>query len=86
MKAFLFFALLFLKVISCKKDATGINGSVNQIRFSTDKHSYSELDTINLCLKNSSSFDIVVGLRSGGYLEMFHQIKENDHWSEKLWF
>jgi hypothetical protein len=82
----MFVILLFLLINSCQKQSTGIDDSLDQISFSTDTFSYTELDTINLFLENESDYNIIIGLRCGGYLEMFFQKKENRHWSDNLWF
>ena len=86
MKTFISLILLTLLFLSCEKETTAINGSVNQISFSTDKFSYTSLDTIYLSLDNKKDLGIIIALRCGVYLEMSYQRKENGHWSEDLWF
>ena len=85
MKAFLFCALLLLLVISCQKDITGINGSVNQIKFLTDKRYYTQSDTIETKLINNSNFNIIFETRTG-CLIMYYQKKEKYGWSDILYF
>ena len=77
---------LILSIIGCQNQPTEIKNSSEQIGFSTNSSSYVVSDTINLSLNNSSSFDMVVGLRCGHYLEMFYQKKVNQDWSDTLWF
>jgi hypothetical protein len=84
-KAFLFCASFFLLVISCQKDATGINGSVDQIKFSTDKSFYTQSDTIEAKLTNNSNVNIIFETRTG-CLIMYYQKKEKDAWSDILYF
>ena len=85
MKAFLFCASFLLLVISCQKDATGINGSVGQIKFSTDKSYYTQSDTIEAKLTNNSNVNIIFETRSD-CLIMYYQKKEKDGWSDILYF
>jgi len=85
MKAFLFCALLLLLVISCQKDATGINGSVDQIKFSTNKNFYTQSETIEAKLTNNSNVNIIFETRSGCMI-MYYQKKENNDWSDILYF
>jgi hypothetical protein len=82
---FAFCLSCFLLASACKERPVE-TGSSDRISLLTDKNSYAKLDTINLCLKNNSGFDMVVGLRCGSYLEMFYQEKDDDHWSDILWF
>ena len=60
MKILIYFVLLFLLIISCEKKSTDINNTLDQISLSIEKHSYSELDSINLYLKNESNHDIII--------------------------
>lgn len=85
MKAFLFHTLLLLLVISCQKDTTGINGSEEQIKFSTDKSSYTQSDTIEAKLTNNSDVNIILETRTGCMI-MYYQKKENKGWSDILYF
>ncbi len=78
--------LIFLLILSCRRDLTGVENSIDQISLSTDKFSYTVSDSINIYLENRSGFDIITGLRCGAYLEMFYQKKENNVWSDNLWF
>ena len=77
---------LVLSIIGCQNQPTEIRTSSEQISFSTDSSSYVESDTINLSLKNGPSFDLIVYLKCGRFLEMFYQKKVNQDWSDTLWF
>ncbi len=83
MKALVLFTLLILAVNTCQKKPAGES---DPVVFSTDKQSYSRSDTIGLQLKNTTNFDLVVGLRCGNYLEMEYQKKEGHTWSDNLSF
>lgn len=85
MKAFLFCSSFLLLVISCQKDATGINGSVDHIKLSTDKSYYTQSDTIEAKLTNNSNVNIIFETRTG-CLIMYYQKKEKDGWSDILYF
>ncbi|RMI08674.1 MAG: hypothetical protein D6681_07850 [Calditrichaeota bacterium] len=77
--------LLFV-LFGCEKQPTDIGNVPDEIVFVTDKLFYTSADTLQLRLINNSESGIIIGLRCGGYLEMFYQKKEDDHWSENLWF
>jgi len=82
----LILSFIFLQVVGCADQGTDPVTSLEQIRFSTDAPSYATSDTIRLSLENNSQSDITVGLRCGWYLEMFYQKRENEVWSDNLWF
>ncbi|MBN2425606.1 MAG: hypothetical protein JXR46_13340 [Calditrichaceae bacterium] len=86
MKALVSYTLFLLLITGCQKEATDISASIDQIDFSTDKQSYTLLDSIKLNLTNNTDDDIIIELRCGFYLEMFYQKKENSNWSDDLWF
>jgi len=86
MKALFPFALLILLGINCQNQLADKNTSSDPINFSTDKSSYAKSDNISINLRNTSSSYITIGLRCGRYLEMSYQKKENNHWSDNLWF
>lgn len=82
----LFSAFILLLIIVNCQDPTSTEDSLNKISFLTDKTSYTILDSINIVLENRSNSDIKIGLRCGNYLEMFYQKKEDNVWSDNLWF
>ena len=82
----LFSAFLLLLIIVNCQNPTSTENSLNKISFLTDKTSYTILDSINIVLENRSNSDIYIGLRCGNYLEMFYQKKEDNVWSDNLWF
>jgi hypothetical protein len=73
-------------IVGCKDQGVSTSVSSDQIRFSTDRLSYAESDTLKLLLANNSLSDINVGLRCGIYLEMFYQRSDNHSWGDTLWF
>lgn len=77
--------LLFIIVVGCQNSISTGNAT-DLISFRTDKTSYSISDTIDIILKNESYSKILIGLRCGGYLEMFYQKKEENIWSDNLSF
>lgn len=82
LKYFIFFSLI---VIGCNEPNI-IEYSLNDINFLTSKRSYTELDNINIVINNKSNSDIVLFLKCGVFLEMSYQKKENNVWSDNLWF
>lgn len=80
--SFLFMLVVFL-LAGCD-EINEFNKDYEQISLSTDRFSYTELDTINLSLENKSDFNTIIGLRCGSFLEMFYQRKKNNHWSDNL--
>ena len=77
--------LLFIIVVGCQNSISTGNAT-DRISFRSDKTSYSISDTIDIILKNESYSKILIGLRCGGYLEMFYQKKEENIWSDNLSF
>lgn len=85
MKFFILILIFAIFISNCSNPST--NGDLDSnINFFTDKPFYTEIDTISLTLTNNSDRLLIIGLRCGEMLEMFYQKKENDLWSENLWF
>ena len=80
-----FLSILFFLVLSSCQNPTNTETPINQINFTTDKTTYSKLDSINIILENKSDSEFLIGLRCNTYLEMFYQKKENNVWSDDLW-
>jgi len=77
--------LLLLVIISCK-DPFFTENSHESITLRTDKTSYTRSDSVKIVLWNGSDSDFIIGLRCNEWLEMWYQKKENDCWSDNLWF
>jgi hypothetical protein len=93
MKSAILFRLPFILSISffqlsigCQSSPTGVTNPPGQISLLTDQTSYAGSEAVKLFLQNNSGHDITVGLRCGFYLEMFYQKKEDNGWSDDLWF
>ncbi len=85
MKMIFIYIVFLLLTVSCQ-NSTSSESSLNQISFLTDKIHYTKLDSINIVLENKSNSDFLIGLRCGEYLEMFYQKKEDNVWTENIWF
>lgn len=54
--------------------------------FFTTNTLYTTSDSVVVVLDNQSNSNIIFTRRSGKYLEMYFQKKENNEWSNNLWF
>ena len=86
MKTFSVCIAILLLFVNCQNQLADKSKSLDPINFSTERASYAKSDSINLTLKNDSDGYITIGLRCGRYLEMSYQKKEDDQWSDNLWF
>ena len=75
--------LLVSFTISCQNP---ISSDKNQITFHTRNNSYLTTDGITVFIENGMNSDFEIFLRCGSYLEMYYQKKDNDSWSNYIWF
>ena len=85
MKVIISCSLLIIFFASCCKVQLSTADN-NRVVFHTVKKTFFTTDSIETLIENNSdsNFDIII--RCGSYLEMYYQKKENDTWSENLWF
>ena len=76
---------LFLIFISIGCEEPLSTKENNQIVFHTTDNSYFTTDSVKVLIENKSYSDFEVFLRCGG-LAMYYQKKENNSWSNYLWF
>jgi len=76
--------LIIFFSIGCEGPLSTIEN--NRIIFRTTSNSYFTTDSIKVFIKNNTLSDFKIALRCGGYLEMYYQKKENNTWSNNLWF
>ena len=74
---------LFFAIVSCESPTSTDN---DQIIFRTVENSFSSTDSIRVVIENQTNSNYNIALRCGIHLEMYYQKKENDIWSEDLWF
>jgi len=72
---------LFLLVLVGWQDPTSNRNLPDSLIYSTDKTSYTVLDSFSVVLKNKYNYDILFGFGCESYLEMFYQKKVNNVWS-----
>ena len=75
--------LIIFFSIGCEGPLSTIEN--NRIIFRTTSNSYFTTDSIKVFIKNNTLSDFKIALRCG-YLEMYYQKKENNTWSNNLWF
>jgi hypothetical protein len=75
---------LIFFIIGCEEPLS--TNENNQIIFRTTGNSYFITDSVKVFIKNNTLSDFEIALRCGGYLEMYYQRKENNTWSNNLWF
>ena len=76
--------LLILFVLGCEGPLSTTEN--NKIVFYTSSNSYSITDSIPVFIENHTQSNFQIGLRCGGYLEMYYQKEEDSTWSKYLWF
>ena len=86
MKLFIALLVMILFITACYNQPTDTDVSEGKISFITDKEFYNAIDTVNFTVVNNSDSLLIIGLRCGGMLEMFYQIKEDSSWSENKFF
>ena len=77
---------LFLLVLVGWQDPTSNRNLPDSLIYSTDKTSYTVLDSFSVVLKNKYNYDILFGFGCKNYLVMFYQKKVNNVWSETCGF
>lgn len=82
LNTFFLFVFIFL---GCEELITEENG-LRDISFTTDKASYTSVDTIYFQVDNRTDTSYTIALRCGRHLEMAFQKKENGIWSDDLLF
>ena len=85
MKSMIPYSLLIIFVAIGCEEPLSTKGN-NQIVFHTTDNSYFTTDSVKVFIKNNTLSDFKIALRCGGYLEMYYQKKENNTWSNNLWF
>ena len=83
-KIFFYFLFVILFTIGCNDLVSTFEN--DEIVFKTLGNSFSTTDSIKVLIENKTHSDFDIFLRCGGYLEMYYQKKENDSWSNYLWF
>ncbi len=84
MKSIISYSLLIIFfAIGCQEPVSSDN---NQIVFRTKSNSYVTTDSIEVFIDNNMDSNFEIGLRCGEYLEMYYQKKDNNSWSNYLWF
>jgi len=58
----------------------------NGIVLQTTNNSFFTTDSIKVLIENKTYSNFEITLRCGSFLEMYYQKKENDSWSNYLWF
>ena len=74
---------LFFVIVSCESPTST---DYDQIIFRTVENSFVITDSIKVVIENRTNSNYNIALRCGIHLEMYYQKKENDSWSEDLWF
>ncbi|GAB6283719.1 MAG: hypothetical protein STSR0008_25120 [Ignavibacterium sp.] len=76
--------LIIFFAIGCQ-EPTSTNEN-NKVIFQTSNNSFFTTDSIMVSIENKTYSNFEVFLKCGEYLEMYYQKKENDSWSDHLWF
>jgi hypothetical protein len=85
MKTIIFSVLFIIFFTVGCKDSISTNDS-NQIVFHTKSNSYITTDSITVLIENNTNSKFEFFLKCGENLEMYYQKKENELWSNSLWF
>ncbi|MBU0558970.1 MAG: hypothetical protein KKG93_05225 [Bacteroidetes bacterium] len=85
MKRIFFFVLFVISFTVGCKDSISTNNN-NEIVLQTVNNSFAKTDSIKILIENKTYSDFEVFLKCGGFLEMYYQKKENNAWSNYLWF
>ena len=85
MKVIIYCGLLIIFFASCCKVQLSTSYNDHVVFHITD-NSFLTTDSIEILIENNSDTNFVIILRCGSYPEMYYQKKDNDTWSENLWF
>jgi len=85
MKLMISYSLLIIFfVIGCQEPIS--TNENNGIVLQTTNNSFFTTDSIKVLIENKTYSNFEIALRCGSSLEMYYQKKENDSWSNYLWF
>lgn len=74
-------------VLGCAKEPTDVVSLPAKVVVTTEKNVYHLSENVAFNIKNYSGFPLILGFRCGfPHLEMYYQRKENNQWSDTLWF
>ena len=75
--------LIISFAVSCQDP---VSSDDNKITFYTTNNSYLPSDSVTVFIENNMNSNYEIFLRCGAYLEMYYQKKDNNSWSNNLWF
>jgi hypothetical protein len=84
MKKTIYISLLVILIAIGCEDPLATNN--NEIVFHTTSNFYSTTDSITVIIENNTCCNFEIALRCGEYLEMYYQKRENNAWSDNIWF
>jgi len=76
--------LLIFSAIACQEPISTYEN--DGVVLQTANNVFFATDSIKVLIENKTYFNFEIALRCGSYLEMYYQKKENDSWSNYLWF
>lgn len=85
MKTIIFSVLFIIFFTVGCKDSISTNDN-SEIVFQTVNNFFTNADSIKVLIENKTNSEFEVFLKCSGDLEMYYQKKENDSWSNYVWF